>query len=54
MKKKEYIKPEQNVVVMRYSQMLCQSVTSIDSSLLDEDDLLIDDTTPVDDSFWGR
>jgi nicotinamide riboside kinase len=54
MKKKEYMKPEQEVVVMKYSQMLCGSLTSIDSSLTDEDELIIDDTVPITDEFWGR
>ena len=53
--KKEYMKPMVTVVELPYhDQLLTGSLTSVDSSLLEEDDLLIDTTTPIDDSFWGR
>lgn len=42
------------MVEMHYSQMLCGSVTSISTTLNNEDEILIDNTTPADDSFWGR
>ena len=45
--KKIYVKPERET-------LLAGSVTSINTSLDDADDLLIDTTTPIDDSFWGR
>jgi len=49
-------------VQMHYSQMLCDSVIAPGGDnrpaaareFDDADDLLIDDTTPVDDEFWGR
>jgi hypothetical protein len=50
--KKEYIKPQQSVVVMRYSQMLCTSVESL--GLDNGDELLIEDDPIVDPEFWGR
>ena len=53
--KKIYVKPEQEIVELQYCEtLLTGSVTSIDTSLVDADDLLIDDTTPVEDTFWGR
>ena len=53
--KKEYMKPIVTVVELPYhDQLLTGSLTSINTSLDDADDLLIDTTTPIDDSFWGR
>jgi hypothetical protein len=53
--KRIYVKPEQEIVELQYCEsLLAGSVTSIDTSLDDADKLLIDDTTPIDDSFWGR
>ena len=53
--KKIYVKPEQEIVELQYCEtLLAGSVTSINTSLDDADDLLIDTTTPIDDSFWGR
>jgi hypothetical protein len=53
--KRIYVKPEQEIVELQYCEtLLAGSVTSIDSSLSAEDDLLIDDTLPTDNSFWGR
>ena len=53
--KREYMKPTMKVVHLQYCEsLLAGSVTSIDTSLDDTDKLLIDDTTPIDDSFWGR
>ncbi len=53
--KKEYMKPMVTVVELPYhDQLLTGSLTSIDSSLLEGDDLLIDTNTPVDETFWGR
>ena len=57
MKKNKYIKPEQNVVVLRYKAPLLigGSLNDVENKGLDEgDDLIIDNDTPVDDSFWGR
>lgn len=53
--KRTYVKPEQEIVDLQYCEtLLAGSVTSINSSLSAEDELLIDNTLPTDDSFWGR
>lgn len=55
MKKKQYMKPEQRVVVLQHmTQLLTGSpLTSTNTNLIDDDDLDIDDT-PVGTGFWGR
>lgn len=55
MKKKQYMKPEQRVVVLQHmTQLLTGSpLTSTNTNLIDDDDLDIDDTS-VGTGFWGR
>lgn len=55
--KKKYMTPEQYVVVLQYrTQLLADSLTEVTIQGFDDDDkfVIVDDTTPVDEGFWGR
>lgn len=56
--KKEYIKPEQRVVVLQYRAMLLDGspLRTTNTNLKDneEDDLDIDENTPATTGFWAR
>ena len=51
--KKEYLKPEQRVVVLKYKAKLLVGASNTNTNLGKSDDLTIDDN-PTTDSFWGR
>ena len=52
MNKKEYLKPEQRVIVLQQKAMLLYA-SSTNTNLPNSDDLTIDDN-PTTDPFWGR
>lgn len=52
MNKKEYLKPEQCVIVLQQKAMLLYA-SSTNTNLGKSDDLTIDDN-PTTDPFWGR
>ena len=52
MKKKEYLKPEQRVIMLQQKAMLLNA-SKVGTNLPGSDGMIIDDN-PSTDPFWGR
>ena len=52
--KKEYQKPEMNVVMIQETQMLCGSLTDVTTTGLDDDNLELGGTGNINDAYSRR